>query len=453
MFDVNTPEGAAAIQRLGLGMMAAGGQGKGIGSAFGIAGLGAQDYYDQLIKQKIDREQQKHSAEMADKRLAIDQQQADATYKHQDAMLTNAERATNLAQQKLDNEKARIEQALGAVQGYQQRFMDMKPVQEGMAGPPQLMADRRTPGMVAGYTGLAAGLGTPEQQARMLQQGLGMGIGLDTAPSVPSAVQNYKFREGLPSDEEKRNFDLLIRNDNVVKDVNGAPSIINRRSPGEYTPLTTPFDEARGQGIVAGGVKAAQLGAEDQTNAAISLPKAKTNLDEGLRMIDEIAAHPALDYYAGMASKVPGVKQALETTPEVQDLLSRQEQIGSQAWLSGFIDNMKGAGAGAFTNVEGEQMRAAQARVNLAVGKENYLKALNDYKRVLQSTYANAVKRASGDRTVGPSRAPDSSPLLKNTESPNIPSNMQIAKPAKQKPAEDHSDEELDGWLKSKGLK
>lgn len=110
MFDVNTPEGAAAIQRLGLGMMAAGGQGKGIGSAFGIAGLGAQDYYDQLIQQKIARANQTHEMELKDKASKLAQVHSDISVN--DASIRSQEEARKKQefdwQQKAAENAARI---------------------------------------------------------------------------------------------------------------------------------------------------------------------------------------------------------------------------------------------------------------------------------------------------------------------------------------------------------
>lgn len=133
--------------------------------------------------------------------------------------------------------------------------------------------------------------------------------------------------------------------------------------------------------------KARRLGTGLGETAAADISAAPSTIstaDTTLAYIDAIKKHPGLEAGTGFSSTfnvIPG-------TPGY-DFQNRVKQISSGAFMTA-IQDLRGMGA--LSNAEGETATKAVARMDTATSKEEFLAALSDYERIVQSGKQRAQK-------------------------------------------------------------
>ena len=142
-----------------------------------------------------------------------------------------------------------------------------------------------------------------------------------------------------------------------------------------------PEYDAKRAGIIRAvqektGVKAKDVGTADASIA---------NAGQALKDIDAIMTHPELKSRAGSTGLSYVLGQVAGT--KTFGLEDRVKQIQGESFLNAF--NML-RGGGAITNIEGEKATAAINRMKLSLSYEDFKKAADDAKEVLQ----NGIKRA-----------------------------------------------------------
>jgi hypothetical protein len=148
----------------------------------------------------------------------------------------------------------------------------------------------------------------------------------------------------------------------------------------------------------------AQAGATNQLAAA----------EEALKTLDQIEKHPARESATGWQSNFPTTKGS-----KVADFENLVEQARGGSFLTA-VQQMRGLGA--LTEAEGKAATAAVNRMNIATSDEGFLKALRDYKavvergrekakRILETGGATATGSAVASPTVSPAVPTTAVPL------------------------------------------
>lgn len=155
---------------------------------------------------------------------------------------------------------------------------------------------------------------------------------------------------------------------------------------GRFYPVNPPSGmtiESDGRGgfrmVQGAGVQQAQADAQTEVVQA----------DAMLNSIDEILADPALDNATGMLSwtqRIPGT--------DAYRFGTRSRQLEGQAFLQAF-ESLKGGGA--ITEIEGQKATQAIGRLDTAQSAEDYRRALNDLRTVVQAGRARSAGRAGLD--------------------------------------------------------
>lgn len=145
---------------------------------------------------------------------------------------------------------------------------------------------------------------------------------------------------------------------------------------------------------IAAETERAKLSAQAQADAQIDLPRIEASANQAIDVIDQLIAHPGLDYITGafsLAPIVPGTPQA------GADALAKQ--IQGKIFLEAF-QMLKGGGQ--ITEIEGAKAEAAMARLQRAQTKKEYVSALEDLKAVLKGGIDRARKKAGGAQQSAP---------------------------------------------------
>ncbi len=165
-----------------------------------------------------------------------------------------------------------------------------------------------------------------------------------------------------------------------------------------------PYDK-RG-GIMPGAAEVPKdlAGAEAQKEigtasgkATAAAPADMQAADNALSLIDQIATDPNLDWGVGATS----LGNVIPGTPG-RDFQSRVDQAKSGAFLSA-IQQLRGMGS--LSNAEGDTATKAVTRLNTATSKEEFLSALDDYRKIVQIGKARAASR------LGPQAQPIPQPM------------------------------------------
>lgn len=130
---------------------------------------------------------------------------------------------------------------------------------------------------------------------------------------------------------------------------------------------------------------------EFTANAELSAPGQIANADTALDLINQIKTSPELDWATGTAAglganAIPGTGRY-----GFQNLV---EQAKSGAFLTA-IQEMKGLGA--LSNAEGQAATQAITRINTGLSKQDFLKALEDYQRIVERGRDRAARRVQVD--------------------------------------------------------
>jgi hypothetical protein len=186
-----------------------------------------------------------------------------------------------------------------------------------------------------------------------------------------------------------------------VNDIGGVPTLTPRISPNMPTqtqpagmvpaslpvkPLSNLDTEAAAKGRLAEAGAAGSEKGQSTAKAEFDLPRVETNVSQAISDINALKTHPGLQYITGFSSKAPIVPGTVQA-----DADARAKQIEGQTFLNAF-NQLKGAGA--ITEQEGAQAKAAIGRLSRAQSKEAYQTALNDLTKVLNSGLEKARKQA-----------------------------------------------------------
>lgn len=130
---------------------------------------------------------------------------------------------------------------------------------------------------------------------------------------------------------------------------------------------------------------------EFTANAELSAPGQVANADTALDLINQIKTNPELDWATGTAAglganSIPGTGRY-----GFQNLV---EQAKSGAFLTA-IQEMKGLGA--LSNAEGQAATQAITRINTGLSKQDFLKALEDYQKIVERGRDRAARRVKVD--------------------------------------------------------
>lgn len=126
---------------------------------------------------------------------------------------------------------------------------------------------------------------------------------------------------------------------------------------------------------------------EAEGKSAASAPADYQAGQNALDLADQILTNPALESGTGFSSKIwnmiPGTSE--------YDFQNLVDQAKSGAFLTA-IQQMRGLGA--LSNAEGSAATQAITRMNTATSKEAFVKALMDYRAIVEQGMANAQRRA-----------------------------------------------------------
>lgn len=121
------------------------------------------------------------------------------------------------------------------------------------------------------------------------------------------------------------------------------------------------------------------------TEQELSAPSDIAAADQAIGILDQIVASPALEMGTGFSS----YGNAIRGTPGY-DFQNLVEQAKSGAFLTA-IDQLRGMGA--LSNAEGSAATAAITRMDTATSKEAFLKAVEDYRAIVDAGRKRAAAR------------------------------------------------------------
>lgn len=124
---------------------------------------------------------------------------------------------------------------------------------------------------------------------------------------------------------------------------------------------------------------------QSEGKAIASAPADMQAAEEALNIVDQIKVNPYLERGTGLSSygnSVPGTGG--------YDFQNLVDQAKSGAFLTA-IQQMRGLGQ--LSNTEGQTATAAITRMDTATSKEAFMKALDDYERVIRKAYDKAAGR------------------------------------------------------------
>lgn len=139
-----------------------------------------------------------------------------------------------------------------------------------------------------------------------------------------------------------------------------------------------PYDKAFQN---ASGAARGKITTEQEMSAPGDLQAA----EQALGLIDQIVSHPAIELGTGFSS----YGNAVRGTPGY-DFQNLVEQAKSGAFLTA-IDQLKGMGA--LSNMEGQAATAAVTRMDTATSQEAFLKAVDDYRKIVDAGRQRAAAR------------------------------------------------------------
>lgn len=129
----------------------------------------------------------------------------------------------------------------------------------------------------------------------------------------------------------------------------------------------------------------------NRVQANKDLPLAVDKANESIQLIDDLVNHPGFKISVGKsawagkaASMVPGT--------DASDFARRMEQIKGQQFLQAF-ETLKGGGQ--ITEIEGAKATQAISRMDTAQSEQEFVKAANEFKDIIQRG-VNRAKKAAG---------------------------------------------------------
>ncbi len=351
-----SPEARSAIMNASFALMA--GRSPFFATNLGQAGLvGSQAYYNALA--------QKQAAEKQEAEFAQQQYMAQTG-----RMTAETARDKAIREQKEAAERERlIEEAISKLPPEQQALARISPDKFfGASDPPSVIQEY----LMAKKEGFAGTLADWKK------------IGTNTATRsfapIPYTRPDGTIGYGIP------------REDGTFVDI---------ETP-EGVEFLSPFERAR-QG--AAGTAEGKI----TTEQALAAPSDVAAADQALAILDQIVANPNIEMGTGFSSimnTIPGT-----VGYDFQNLVN---QAKSGAFLTA-IDKLQGMGA--LSNTEGLAATAAIARMDTATSKQAFLKAVADYRALVNAGRLRALERmrSSGQQYVPPPSTSTESPAEQNS--------------------------------------
>lgn len=153
------------------------------------------------------------------------------------------------------------------------------------------------------------------------------------------------------------------------------------------------------------GKASQEVQGEAQGKAIVALPTVINTTEQSLKLVDEMIKHPGRATATGLSGTIDPRNYFGGT--DAKDFQIRAKQIEGRTFLSAF-DQLRGAGA--ITEAEGQKATAAIARLDRAQSDDEYLKALQELKEVLNKGMEIAKQRAGK----GGQAAQDAAPATTN---------------------------------------
>ena len=144
------------------------------------------------------------------------------------------------------------------------------------------------------------------------------------------------------------------------------------------------------QGSLAGAKAAATTEAKMRTESRLEAPKAITQGEETIRLVDDLLNAPGMKQAVG-ASRLLGVQKIPGTAAKDFDI--RLDQLKGQQFLQAF-ESLKGGGA--ITEVEGKKATDAIARMDAAGSESAFIKAAREFQSIIRKGVERARSAQSG---------------------------------------------------------
>ena len=154
--------------------------------------------------------------------------------------------------------------------------------------------------------------------------------------------------------------------------------ILNRRT-GEYKDdgkEVLSEKDPRVQGLVALHKKAGSVRGKEQTEAALDLPKVKSDGAYLTGIVDKITSHKAFSDVVGQPFNVAKLSQHVSGT-DAADFKLLQDQLTGQTFMTAY-KTLKGGGQ--ITEIEGTKATDSLNRMKTASSEEAYLQAAEEFK-------------------------------------------------------------------------
>lgn len=207
---------------------------------------------------------------------------------------------------------------------------------------------------------------------------------------LPGANDSAKFGfTPVPVVDDNGNYQLLQLGSD------GKPVTVPLPEGYRYDPGAVPQDKAYGAELGKG------IGGQ-----ALTAPGDISSANMAMGLIDQIKSSPELGWATGFtsaANAIPGTGR--------HDFQLLVDQAKGGAFLTA-VQSMRGLGV--LSDTEGRAATAAIARMDTSQTKEGFMKALDDYQKVVQIGAARAQARAGGNTAINPtgmSAAPGIAPM------------------------------------------
>lgn len=241
----------------------------------------------------------------------------------------------------------------------------------------------------------------PKYRAAVLATGSSDGSG-------PASVQEYKYYQSLPADQQKTFIGLKRQNQLLNL---GDRVIVNAPTGKEVYQKGVPTQQRPGY---RADVKTAETIAASQAKNKAALPQTLANSEMAINTVQQLLDHPGLKYITGMYSKapiIPGTEQA--AAKAIYDQLSGQQFLQAYQTLKG---------GGQITEIEGAKAEASLSKMQRAVNYKDFIKAGKEYIGILEKGMERAKKMAGEGQPAAPQQAIDY--LIQN----NTPEMQQLFK-------------------------
>ncbi len=235
---------------------------------------------------------------------------------------------------------------------------------------------------------------------------------------LPSAAQNWLFKEKLPKDQQSQFEDKYVR---PPQWLNAGGSFINPATNSAIPVTPKPEEMPNFKGAQAEATAAGQVKGQNLANAQLNYPDFAAGVNNQLSVIDQmignkqtgVPEHPGLKQaVGGVISKLPSAR---DDTLDFENLL---EQAKSEAFLSS-IKQMQGFGA--LSNEEGAKATTAATRMKTASSEKGFRDAAQEYRNIIESGLQRMQKKVGA--------APNNTPQDTSRNEEYVPTGQNLSLP------------------------